>query len=153
MSGKKTFNLLPDWWKFVGGTLMVLGLIATYYFIYLSIKPGWLQFRVFTVYSEYIETTTFSFIKNNQGDEVAIFCYLVGFLLFFFSKDKKQQEIDNYYKTKALVNTVLLIILLLFIVYFLVHGMPILYIVAVVIYLFPVLFLLLYLFQRIRKGK
>lgn len=153
MPGKKIFNLLPDWCRFAGGFLMVLGLVSGYYFIYLSIKPEWLQFRVFTIYSKYIETTTFSFIENNQGDEVAIFCYFVGFLLFLISREKSKPEMDYIYKINALIGTVLVTVLLLLFFYLIIHGTIALYIIVLSIFAVPVVFILLYLFQQIGKRE
>ena len=153
MPGKKIFNLLPDWCKFAGGFLMTLGLVSSYYFIYLSIKPEWLQFRVFTIYSKYLETITFSLIENNQGDEVAIFCYFVGFLLFLISRGKNKSELDYIYKINALIGTVIVTLILLVFFYLLVHGMIALYIIVLSTFAVPVIFILLYLFQRIGKRE
>ncbi|HPE74958.1 MAG TPA: hypothetical protein P5210_12810 [Draconibacterium sp.] len=149
MSEIKIFSLLPSWCRFLGAALMILGLVATYYFIFLSIKPEWLQFNVFTVYSKYLETTTFSFINNNQGDEIAVFSYLAGFLILLFSSNKKQSEFISSLKVKALVNTIVLSVILFIATYFFIHGMPVLYLVVLYAYSIPLMFVLIYLFLRL----
>ncbi len=151
--GEKMFILLSGWYRFVGAFLMVLGLVFSYYFIYLSIKPEWLQFRVFTIYSKYFETTTLSFIENNQGDEVAIFCYFVGFLLFLISRGKSKPEIDYTYKINALIGTLLATVILLPFCLLFVHGTIVLYIIILSTFAVPIVFVLLYLFQQIGKRE
>ncbi|WP_346854217.1 hypothetical protein [uncultured Draconibacterium sp.] len=152
MAGKKVLNLLPFGFKFAGGALLLLGLIASYYFIYLSIKPEWLQFRIFTVYSKFLEKTTFDFITNNQGDEIAILSYLVGFVCILLAGDPKQPEKDFLYKSKAALYTFLFVVFSLLFFYFLVHGIAIVYTVALVVYLIPVVYCIFYIIQR-KRGK
>ncbi|MDD3728644.1 MAG: hypothetical protein PHN40_09930 [Dysgonamonadaceae bacterium] len=151
LSGIKILNWLPSWCRFVGGAFMLFGLFATYYFVYLSVKPDWLQLNVFTVYSQYLETTTFSFINNNQGDEMAISIYLVGFLIFLFSSNKNQSETNTLLKVKALVNTVILSISLFVVAYFFIHGMVVLYLVVLFSYSFPLIYVFIFYLLRIAK--
>lgn len=151
MSEIKILNWLPSWCRFVGGVFMLFGLFATYCFVYLSIKPDWLQFNVFTVYSQYLETTTFSFINNNQGDEMAISIYLVGFLVFLFSSGKNQSETYTLLKVKALVNTVIVLISLFTVIYFFIHGMVVLYLVVLFAYSFPLVYVLIFYLLRMVK--
>jgi len=151
MSGLKILNWLPWWFKYIGGVLMFSGLVATYYFIFLSIKPEWLQLNVFIVYSKYLDTTTFSFINNNQGDEIAVFCYLAGFLVFLFSSNRKQSEFKSLLKVKALVNTIVLSVILFITIYFFIHGMPVLYLVVLIAYSIPLMYVIIYLFMQLTK--
>ena len=151
MPGKKTLNILPYWCKFLGGALIMLGLISSFYFIYLSIKPDCLQFRVFTIYSKYLETNTLTFIKNNQGDELAISCYLVGFIIFILAGDPKHPDLDFLYKSRAAVYTLILTVFVLSICYLLVHGIAVIYTVALIVYLIPVVFFIIYLILRTRR--
>lgn len=147
----KILNWLPPWCRFVGGAFMLFGLFATYYFIYLSIKPDWLQLKVFTVYSQYLGVTKFSFINNNQGDEIAIFSYLIGFLIFLFSTSKGQPENNNLLKIKALVYSVILSISLFAIVYIFIHGIVVLYLVTLFAYSFPLIYMFIFYFMWITK--
>lgn len=151
MSEIKILNWLPSWCRFVGGVFMLFGLFATYYFVYLSIKPDWLQFNVFTVYSQYLETTTFSFINNNQGDEIAVSIYLVGFLVFLFSSGKNQSETYTLLKVKALVNTVIVLTSSFTVIYFFIHGMVVLYLVVLFAYSFPLVYVLIFYLLRMVK--
>ena len=152
MPGKKALNILPFWCKFLGGFFMVSGLVASFYFIYLSIKPEWLQWQVFTLYSKYLETKTLTFIKNNQGDEIAIFCYLVGFILILVSRDLKNPDLDFLCKSKAAIYSLLPVALAVLIAYFLIHGIAVIYTVALFIYLIPMIFSIIYLILRIKSN-
>lgn len=64
-----------------GTILILLGLWGAYFFIAQGTKPDWLQWRVFTLYCSYFETKTFTFIPNNQGDELTVVSYCMGWIL------------------------------------------------------------------------
>ena len=144
MPDKNILNLLPYWCRFLGGALMVLGLISSYYFIYLSIKPEFIQLNVFTVYAKFIETTKFSFIKNNQGDELSVLSYLFGFLLFMFADGKVSPEKNFERKATALISAFLLVVIVLIVTTLLIHGSPVLIIWFLLLYLIPLLFVIFY---------
>lgn len=151
VSDIKILNWLPSWCRFVGIAFMLFGLFATYHFVYLSVRPGWLQLNVFTVYSQYLEKTTFSFINNNQGDEIAIFSYLAGFLIFLISSNKSKTDNNNLLKVKALVNTVIISTSLFAVLYFFIHGMAVVYLVLLHAYSFPLIYVLMFYFMRIAR--
>lgn len=104
--------------------LIILGMSGIYFFIIRSYKPELLQLKTFTLYSKYLETKTFTFIVNNQGDEIAIATYGLGWLLFVLSR-------NQYKLTKPAIA-----ILLFIIGYFLFHG------IAAVVFVFAFVLLL-----------
>lgn len=104
--------------------LIILGMIGIYFFIIRSYKPELLQLKTFTLYSKYLETKTFTFIVNNQGDEIAIATYGIGWLLLVLSHNQCKL-------TKPVIA-----ILLFIIGYFLFHG------IAAVVFVFAFVLLL-----------
>lgn len=105
-------------------------MIGIYFFIIRSYKPELLQLKTFTIYSKYLENKFFTFIVNNQGDELAITFYGMGWLLFVLSRNK--------YK----LNKPAIAILLFLIGYFLFHGIAAIVFVFAFVLLLP-LFLLM----------
>lgn len=79
---------------------------------------------------------------------MAVSIYLVGFLVFLFSSGKNQSETNNLLKVKALVNTVILSFSLFTVVYFFIHGTPVLYLVALFAYSFPLIYVSMFYFLR-----
>ncbi|NLX65258.1 MAG: hypothetical protein GXZ19_00510 [Bacteroidales bacterium] len=104
--------------------LIILGMSGIYFFIIRSYKPELLQLKTFTLYSKYLETKTFTFIVNNQGDEIAIATYGIGWLLLVLSRNQCKL-------TKPVIA-----ILLFIIGYFLFHG------IAAVVFVFAFVLLL-----------
>lgn len=104
--------------------LIISGMIGIYFFIIRSYKPELLQLKTFTIYSKYLETKFFTFIVNNQGDEMAIGTYGIGWLLLVLSR--------NRYKLTKPATAILLFI----IGYFLFHG------IAAVVFVFAFVLLL-----------
>lgn len=64
-----------------GVALVILGVIGLYITIVKGVKPSFLQLKSFTLYSYYLEGKFFTLITNNQGDELSMVLYWVGWLL------------------------------------------------------------------------
>lgn len=150
MRFKDRLFLFPYWVKYIGIVLMIFGAIGIYYFIYLGNKPEWIQLRVFTLWSKYINTTVFSFIVNNQGDELNHFIYFSGALLTIFSSEKIKKDYHYDNKIKALSSVFIGFLFLFLLVYFFFHGMAIIMVTLALVYLLPPVYLLCYsIFNKI----
>lgn len=106
-----------------------VGLVGMYFFIIRGIKPDWLQLNVFTLYSKYLETKSFTIIQNNQGDELSVTIYWIGWLLIL------------YRQKKSFFNVSSLPIIIFVAGYLFLHGLAIIYFSFIFIFCFP-LFLL-----------
>ncbi len=106
------------------------GIVAIWYFIIRGNKPEFLQLDVFTLYSKYLETKTFTFIKNNQGDEIAFTLYWSGWLLIIYSLKK------------SLMNKQSLAIFILIAGYLFLHGLAALYFLLVFLFVLPLFFVI-----------
>ena len=113
-----------------GVVLIVAGLIAIYFFIVKGIKPEFLQLDVFTVYSKYLETKTFTLIKNNQGDEIAFTLYWTGWLMIVYGL------------RKSLMNKESLAIIILIAGYVLLHGLAAMYFLLCFLFVLPLFFVI-----------
>ena len=87
----KRLPLLPWQLKFVGIFLLLVGAVGVYIFIHLGEKPQWLEWNVFTLYSQYLLTKKFALITNNQGDELSVLFYFIGAFLLIFSAERKEK--------------------------------------------------------------
>ena len=110
----------------VGGIVFILlGLSGVYFFILQGIKPTWLQWSVFTFCSCYIDTKTFVFIPNNQGDELAVASYCLGWLSLI-------------YKPKhSLLNKQALAVAVFMFGYLWLHGFAVVYFIGIYLMLIP----------------
>ncbi len=88
---KKAKLFLPNYFKIVGIALLIPGIIAVVLRFYYSIKPEFLNVKVFAVYSIYIDTKYFKVISNNISEEIVALLILTG--LFFIALS--QEIIEN----------------------------------------------------------
>lgn len=101
-----------------GIVFILLGLSGVYFFVMQGIKPAWLQWNVFTLCSCYIDTKTFAFIPNNQGDELAVAFYCLGWLLLI------------YRSKRSLLNKQALVVGMFMLGYLLLHGLAVVYFIG-----------------------
>lgn len=126
----KTANYKNNTITAIGLFFIVIGVIGIYIFVFQGIKPEYLKLNVFTFYSKYLDAKYFTIIQNNQGDEIAIICYCIGWFLIYFK--------DN----KSFLSKQSLAIILFAIGYLFFHGF------AVIYYLFSFLFVLPFIFIK-----
>lgn len=112
----------------LGVVFLLAGLVGLYFFVVKGLKPDFLQLNVFTFYSKYLDSKKFTFILNNQGDELSVFLYFVGWILLLFS-----------FKKTWLCKEILFVFLYI-IAYLLLHGIVIVYITFAFLFLAPILF-------------
>jgi len=113
-----------------GIVFILVGMTGIYFFVIRSIKPDLLQLNVFTIYSEYFDTKICTIIKNNQGDELAVSIYLLGWLLILFKQKKTFVNIQS-------------ITLITFIVgYLFLHGLAVIYFIVAFLFLLPIIFII-----------
>jgi len=141
---KDRLFLFPYWVKYIGLALMIFGAVGIYYFIYLGNKPEWIQLRVFTLWSKFIDTTVCSFIVNNQGDELNHLIYFSGALLTIFSSEKNKKEYHYFNKIKALSSVFIGFLFLFLLLYFFFHGLAIIIVTLALVYLLPPVYFLVY---------
>ena len=125
---KRKAYCIHNYFIVAGVVLIVAGLIAIYFFIVKGIKPEFLQLDVFTVYSKYLETKTFTLIKNNQGDEIAFTLYWTGWLMIVYGL------------RKSLMNKESLAIIILIAGYVLLHGLAAMYFLLCFLFVLPLFF-------------
>jgi len=127
--------------KYPGIVLMIIGILGLYLFDYQNYKPDWLQFDVFTVYSSFISTKIFSFIKNNQGDEISTLMFFIGSFLMIASTEKKERPMHQENRKRAMALTAIITMAIFILEYLFLHGMAIVFAALLLPYLIPIFYL------------
>ncbi len=140
----KRLPLLPWQLKFVGIFLLLVGAVGVYIFIHLGEKPQWLEWNVFTLYSQYLLTKKFALITNNQGDELSVLFYFIGAFLLIFSAERKEKSSYTIARLRAFYKTVLISMALFVAGYMLLHGMAIIVFATVMPFVVPLIYLALF---------
>jgi len=127
--------------KYPGVLLLLLGAFGLYLFNYQNYKPDWLQLDVFTVYSSYLSTKTFTFIKNNQGDEISTLLFFFGAFLIMAAAEKNERPVHQTNRIKAMAGAAISSIVVFLFGYLSLHGLGITYAALMLPYLIPVFYL------------
>lgn len=114
----------------VGLFFILLGCVGAYFFVYQGLKLELLQLNVFTFYSQYLKVKTFSVINNNQGDELTVVCYSMGWLILLYGQ------------VRSLISMKLVLIVFYTLGYLLIHGLAVIYFTFFFILLLPCIFFL-----------
>ena len=104
-SKKVSDLLLPHKFKPVGLLLILPGFLLLLIRYYFEIKPSFLNFKVFAIYSTYLETKYFSVIENHVTEELGGLLLFLGFMFVNLSKEKEEQPEYNQYRYQALIYT------------------------------------------------
>lgn len=127
--------------KYAGFIFIFVGTTGLYVFNYQNYKPDWLQFDVFTVYSSFLSTKIFSFIKNNQGDEISTLLFFIGSFLIMASAEKNERPVLQENRIKAMAWAALITLAVFILEYLLLHGMAIVFAALLLPYLIPFFYL------------
>lgn len=111
----------------VGLLFIMAGLTGFVIFFVFGYKSEFLNWKVFTIYSQYLATKKFSFITNGQGDELSVLFYSFGWLLLFYHK---------YGNLKNLPSVLVLIFLP---GYLFLHGMAVMVFIFFYLLILPML--------------
>ncbi len=125
--------LLPRYYKLIGLLLVVVSLIMAVDRFYFGHKYHFLKWKVFSFYSEFLFTRTFTFTRNNQGEEVVALLAIIGLALIAFSKEKIENEQVNLLRFKALVISFIINILTTILGTIFLHGLGYFYFLSVLL--------------------
>jgi hypothetical protein len=120
--------------------MMLLGVFGNYLFNYQNYKPDWLQFDVFTMYSSFLSTKIFGFIKNNQGDEISTLLFFLGSFLIMASAEKNECPEHQENRKLAMAWAAILAMAVFSLEYLLLHGMAIVYAALLIPYIIPLFY-------------
>ncbi|MBV5312118.1 MAG: hypothetical protein JZU47_02410 [Prolixibacteraceae bacterium] len=127
--------------KTLGVVLMLSGASGIYLFNYQNYKPDWLQFDVFTFYSSFLLTKTFTFIKNNQGDEISTVLFFLGAFLIMVSAEKNESQAHQPIRIRAMAWAAMASMFVFLFAYIFLHGLAITYAALALPYLIPLFYL------------
>ncbi len=140
------------WVKYIGLLLMVCGIIGLYFFGYQSLKPDFLQLKVFSIYSQFLNSNIFSFINNNQGDELSAIIYFLGAFLWLTSAEKKERTFHAINRIKALSAGAIVYIIFFCIGYIFLHGMAVMMFVLVLPFFLPIIYFAFYYWYNLKYS-
>jgi hypothetical protein len=150
MARSKPCYLLPWVFKYLSLIFLILGAVL-YYFRYIrDIKFSFLDWTVFAINSQYFETKSWTFIKNNMSEEIIGIFLLVGFYFLAFSREKIETAETNAIRLESMMLTILINTIALILSFLLIYGITFFWIMIVDAY---ALFIIYYIIFRIKYAK
>lgn len=119
------FVLFPHTYRYIGWTVLIVGLILGILLMFFHFSFTWLDIRVFAVaggsdiFSGNSDNSMFQMVENNFTDEMVALLILIGSVLVAFSKEKVEDEYYSQLRFEAIVwalkiQSVLLLLAILF---------------------------------------
>lgn len=114
---------MPHFFQVAGLVLTIAGLIMTYLRFGAGYKPGFLDVKVFAIWSTYFDTKYLQVINNNIGEEVCGITTLLGVFLLAFSREKYEQDHYWIYRLKAFILAAYCSVIYLLFSFFFIYGL------------------------------
>jgi len=143
----KNIYLLPNKSKFAGFAFLILGLALTYIRFSIGIKPEYLNQKVFSVYSSFLEKSYFTFTTNNIFEEICGLLVLFGLAIIAFSKEKQESEKVQEIRLYSFLYAVYANILLILFAFIFIYGLGFVSFAMLNIYLILILFIIIFRYQ------
>jgi hypothetical protein len=118
---------LPRSFRFVGIFFSILGIILGIARFNYGFKPDLLDLKMFAFYSSYLETKSMEIVRNNMGEEFAMFFLIAGLFLIAFSREKAENEHMNRLRFKSFYIAAWLNFIFLLISIFFTYGFAFIY--------------------------
>jgi glycerol uptake facilitator-like aquaporin len=149
--------MLPHAFQVAGWFMSFTGVIFTYLRFGLGIKPEWLKFNVFAIYSTYFDSKYFQVIENNISEEICGIVLLTGLFFLAFSKERNEKEHFWNYRLKALMISLYASTLFLLLSFLFFYGLAFMSVLTVYMVLPLIIYiiifrLLLYRDRQIRMN-
>lgn len=139
--------LIPYWFKWLGITLVVAGLIFTF----LYDRGVSIDAPVLAVISSFLRTRYFIVFNANITDELALASYLTGLILLSISKEKTESPHLSEFRSKALLSGIILnSIFILFSIVFL-FGSSFIIALILNVFSFFIFYLISFYFFKIKS--
>lgn len=143
MTATKSRNfLLPRSFNAVGIILLVLGIIAGLIRFKLGYKPGFLNIRLFTVFSQYIDTKFFTITGNNISEEICGMLILAGLFFMIFARKKYENSLISEIRLKSFQIAVITGFAFLTFCMLFVFGFAFIYMLILNMFVIPVAYLI-----------
>jgi hypothetical protein len=146
---------MPKGIRPLGIIFLVLGLILIIIRYKFNYKPDFLDWKVFAIYSFYIEAKSFTIITHQMIEEIAGVLLVVGLFFIAFTREKVESEVLDALRLKAFFISAYLNLfyLLISILFFFGFGFVGTLVVFMVFWLVAYILVFRYLLYQFRLNK
>lgn len=143
----KNIYLLPNKSRVFGVLFLLLGLALTYIRFSIGIKPEYLNWKVFAIYSSFLESKYFTFTTNNISEEICGLLVLAGLFILAFSKEKDENRRVQEIRLYSFLYSVYANIVITFLTFIFIYGIGFVAFAMLNMYLILTLFIIIFKYQ------
>lgn len=127
--------LLPAGFRPAGFVLLVAGCALAIVRFYFGLKPDWLDWHPFALFSSYLETKTLQVIGNNMSEEVSGLSLFLGLFFLTFSRFSSETEQKKQWRIRSFFLSVYILAGYVVLAFLLTYGFGFVYALMGLIYL------------------
>jgi hypothetical protein len=146
--------LLPRYFRYIGLTLTLAGIVFSVIRFGYGIKPDFLEVKVFVVYAAYLQSSEFRMITNNISEEICGITLLLGLFFLAFSRFKTETEEIWGLRTKSFMYSLYTLTALLLFCLMFIYGWGFLMVMTANLFLYLLIYNIWFyiLFFRASRG-
>ena len=146
--------LLPRYFRYIGLTLTLAGIVFSVIRFGYGIKPDFLEVKVFVVYAAYLQSSEFRMITNNISEEICGITLLLGLFFLAFSRFKTETEEIWGLRTKSFMYSLYTLTALLLFCLMFIYGWGFLMVMTANLFLYLLVYNIWFyiLFFRASRG-
>lgn len=146
----KNIYLLPNKARVIGLLFVILGSVLTYFRFSVGVKPEFLDWTVFSIYSSFLENKYFILTTNNVSEEICGLLVLAGLSIIAFSKEKIENEKVQEIRLYSFIYAVYANIAITFLTFIFIYGLGFAFFAVINIYLVLFLFIIISRYRLIK---
>jgi hypothetical protein len=146
--------LLPRGFMLPGIILILAGIAITIIRFWVGIKPEFLEFNTFAVFSVYLDSKHLQIISNNMSEEIAGVLLLTGLFILCLIRERNESELVSQLRIKAFIFTVYIEFFFLIFSFLFTYGFAFIYMVIINVFVPFIVYILVFqslLFLNSRK--
>lgn len=139
--------LIPNKFRIAGVLSILIGMALTYIRFIVGLKPEYLNWKVFAIYSSFLENKYFTFTTNNVSEEICGLLVLAGLFILAFSKEKEENEKVQEIRLYSIYYAVYANIFIILLAFLFVYGIGFVAFAMLNMYLILTLFIIIFKYQ------
>jgi len=136
--------LLPHKFKIIGLSFVVPGIALAVIRFYYGIKLGFLDLKVFALYSKFLDTKLFKVIPNHFSEEIAGILILIGLLFIVFAKEQIENKSIESIRLQSLIISIYINSIVIILSLLLFFGIGFIYVLIINMYSLLIIYLIIF---------
>lgn len=139
--------LIPNRFRIAGIISILVGIVLTYMRFIAGFKPEYLNWKVFAIYTSFLEDKYFTLTTNNVSEEICGVLVLAGLFIIAFSKEKEENDRIQEIRLYSFLYSVYANIVITFLTFIFIYGIGFVAFTMLNMYLVLILYIIIFRYQ------